>query len=62
MKKKNDKKHLCIDYRKLNSVTKKDNYPLLRIDDMLDTLTDFQWFTFLNLSSGFWKVEMEEKD
>ena len=29
---------LCIDYRKLNSVTKKDTYPIPRIDDIQDTL------------------------
>jgi hypothetical protein len=62
VEKKNGKKRLCVDYRKLNSVTKKDSYPLPRIDDMLDTLTGSQWFTSLDLSSGFWQVEMEEKD
>src|SRR5215216_4706688 len=62
VEKKNGKKRLCVDYRKLNSVTKRDNYPLPRIDDMLDTLNGSQWFSSLDLSSGFWQVEMEEKD
>ena len=38
VKKKNGKLRFCVDYRKLNRVTKKDAYPLPRIDEMLDTL------------------------
>ena len=52
--KKNEKKWLCIDYRKLNSVTQKDAYPLPRIDEMLDSLGNSKWFLSLNLSSGYW--------
>ena len=36
--KKNGTHRFCIDYRRLNSITKKDVYPLPRIDDILDTL------------------------
>jgi hypothetical protein len=39
VEKKNGKKRLCVDYRKLNKVTKKDSYPLPRIDDMLEALS-----------------------
>jgi len=35
----------CIDYRKLNSATKKDSYPLPRIDDILETLNNCAYFT-----------------
>ena len=38
VKKKNGKLRLCIDYRKLNKITKRDVYPLPRIDEILDTL------------------------
>ena len=51
--KKNGKKWLCIDYRKLNSVTQKDVYSLLRIDEMLDSLENSKWFSSLDLSSGY---------
>ena len=33
-----------------------------RIDDMLDTLSSSQWFSTLDLLSGYWQVEMEERD
>ena len=33
-----------------------------RIDDMLETLEGSQWFTSLDLASGFWQVELEPKD
>jgi hypothetical protein len=62
VEKKNGKKRLCVDYRKLNKVTKKDNYPLPRVDDMLETLSESQWFSSLDLASGFWQVELDPKD
>ena len=43
----------CMDYRKLNDVTRKDAYPLLRIDDTLDALRGSQYFTTLDLYSGY---------
>lgn len=62
VEKKNGKKRLCVDYRKLNNVTKKDCYPLPRIDDMLETLSGARWFSSLDLASGFWQVELDPKD
>src|SRR3989441_285868 len=52
----------CIDYRKLNKVTKKDNHPLPRIDEMLDKFEGSQWFSSIDLASAYWQVEMDEKD
>ena len=60
VEKKNEKLRLCVDYRKLNNVTKKDSYPLSRIDDMLETLSGSQWFSSLDLASGFWQVELNQ--
>ena len=51
-----------VDYRKLNEVTKKDAYPLSQIDMMLDTLAGSQWFSTLNLVSGYWQVEVAKMD
>jgi hypothetical protein len=44
---------LCIDYRGLNEVTRKDAYPLPRVDDTLDELKDASFYTHLDLASGF---------
>ena len=52
----------CVDYRKVNSVTRKDAYPLPRVDDTLDTLMGAKWFTTLDLVSGYWQVEVHEDD
>lgn len=62
VRKKNGKLRLCVDYRPLNKVTKKDRYPLPRIDDMLDSLGGAAWFTSLDLASGYWQVELDPKD
>lgn len=60
--KKNGAKRLCVDYRKLNTVTKKDAYPLPRIDDLLETLGQASWFSNLDLASGYWQVRVQESD
>jgi hypothetical protein len=62
VRKKNGKLRFCVDYRKLNSITKKDAYPLPRIQEMLNTLAGSQWFSTLDLASGYWQVMMDPKD
>ena len=62
VKKKNRKLQFCVDFRKLNSTTKKDTYPLPRIDEILDNLGNAKWFTSLDLTSGYWQVEVKEED
>ena len=48
----------CIDYRGLNDVTKADNYPLSRIDDLLDKLGKAKFFPTLDLASEFWQIHV----
>ena len=56
------KLRFCVNFRKLNNITKKNTYPLPRIDEMLDNLGNAKWFTSLDLIFGYWQVEVKEED
>ena len=62
VRKKDGSLRFCIDFRKLNSRTVKDAYMLPRIDSTMDTLIGANYFSKLDLRSGYWQVEMSEKD
>lgn len=48
----------CVDYRRLNEVTKKDAYPLPRIQDIFDQLDGAKIFTTIDLKCGYWQIRM----
>ena len=56
--KKDGSYRFCVDYRRLNGVSRKDVYPLPRIDDILDTLGETRYFSSLDLCSGYWQIEL----
>lgn len=60
VKKKTGDKRLCVDYRALNRKTKKDHYPLPRIEDQLDLLAGNNLFISLDLASGYYQIPIAE--
>ena len=59
--KKDGDTRFCVDYRQLNDATTKDAYPLPRIDDTLDMLAGKQWFSTLDLASGYWQFSLSQE-
>ena len=62
VQKKDGSTRFYVDYRKLNQVMRKDAYPLPCINMMLHALHGSQWFSTLDLISGYWQVELEGAD
>lgn len=60
VKKKNGKIQLCIDYKELNKITAKDNYPLPIIEEQIDALYGKCFFSLLDLKDRFRHVYMSE--
>lgn len=59
---KKDRSHwFCVNYNQLNSVTKPDRYPLPMIDDLLDQLAQTKYINTLDLTSGYWLIQVSPK-
>uniref|UniRef100_A0A2N9GA31 Reverse transcriptase domain-containing protein n=1 Tax=Fagus sylvatica TaxID=28930 RepID=A0A2N9GA31_FAGSY len=53
---------MCIDYRKLNSVTRKDHFPLPFIDQILERVASHEYYCFLDGYSGYYQIEIALED
>ena len=60
--KKDGSTRFCVDYRKLNAVTKKDSYPLPDIRQCLDALADSAWFSCMDINAGYWQIGVKPED
>ena len=58
VRKKDGSHRFCVDYRDVNAVTKKDKFPLPRVDDLLDQLGEAQYFSTLDVASGYWQIRV----
>ena len=52
---------MCIDYRKLNKTTRKDHFPLLFIDQVLERLANVSYFCYLDGHNGFYQISVHPR-
>ena len=55
-------KRFCVDYHRVNACTKKNRYPIPRVDDSLDLLSGKQLFSSLDLMSVYWQLPIAPDD
>ena len=61
VKKKDGTYRFCVDYRRVNSVSKRDAFPIPDIHDALDHLRGSRYFATIDLLSGYWQLGMTDR-
>ena len=56
------KYRFCVDFRALNKITQFDNYPLPIFEETVSTLHGSQYFSVIDLYSGFWQIKLADED
>lgn len=59
--KQRDKWRPCVDYRRINAITKGESYPIPRLDDLIDQVGNARFVTCLDLSKGYWQVNLSAR-
>ena len=52
---------MCTDYRKVNSLSKTDTFPIPGMDDYIDKIRNSKYITKLDLLKGFWQISLTER-
>ena len=62
VRKKDGSWRYCIDFRAVNNATIKDAYPLLLIEECIDSLAGKKWFCTLDMNAGYWQIPVADED
>ena len=62
VKKKDGTIRLCVDYRRMNALSRVDSYPMPRIDELIDMLGRAVYIATLDLTKGYWQVPVAKRD
>ena len=62
VRKKDNSLRMCVDFRKLNSVTADDVYPIPRIEEIIDALAEAQYISTIDLTKGYYQIPVAKED
>lgn len=62
VQKKDGSLRLCVDYRRVNAISKSDAYPMPRVEDLIDKVGNATFISTLDLTKGYWQVPVASED